>query len=124
MATNGIEQLDEVRIDVPGGIEVSDGAVEIMEQCQQFLLSVPKGAQRDDLKTTLETGLERIASLADPSTARARLYPDDAPLSFGWQAGGLVGGLLFHGPHDGFGSGAFPTFAVTLTPTVGWALHT
>lgn len=34
------------------------------------------------------------------------------------------GGLLHHGPHDGFGSGSGPTFAVTLTPTDGWSIHT
>jgi hypothetical protein len=36
----------------------------------------------------------------------------------------LIGGLLFHGPHDGFGSGSGPTFAVSLSPTVGWSIHT
>ena len=34
------------------------------------------------------------------------------------------GGLLFHGPHDGFGSGLGPTFAVTLNPTDGFSIHT
>ena len=66
-------------------------------------------------------------------TIRVVLSPDFAPHSFeflversvadGWEAT-LIGGLLFHGPHDGFGSGAGPTFAVSLTPTVGWSIHT
>jgi hypothetical protein len=34
------------------------------------------------------------------------------------------GGCLFHGSHDGFGSGSGPTFAVTLEPTDGWSIHT
>ena len=34
------------------------------------------------------------------------------------------GGLIFHGAHDGHGSGAAPTFAVSLTPTTGWSIHT
>jgi hypothetical protein len=34
------------------------------------------------------------------------------------------GGLLYHGAIDGFGSGAAPVFAVTLTPTDGWSIHT
>jgi hypothetical protein len=59
--------------------------------------------------------------------------PTSAPRSFefaveravadGWEAT-LFGGLLFHGPYDGFGSGSAPTFAVSLTSTVGWSIHT
>ena len=63
------------------------------------------------------------------------LYLDFAPLSFGFhvrcvrrdgsiQERGLVGGLIFHGSHDGFGSGSFPTLSVTLTPHDGWTIHT
>lgn len=36
----------------------------------------------------------------------------------------FVGGLIFHGSHDGFGSGAAPTFSVCLTPEDGWSVHT
>ena len=36
----------------------------------------------------------------------------------------LNGGLLFHGSHDGYGSGSGPTFAVCLTATQGWSIHT
>ena len=64
---------------------------------------------------------------------RVRLLRDPAPYSFTFlieQKSGddwrplFNGGLLFHGPHDGSGSGAGPTFAVTLEPTVGWSIHT
>lgn len=69
---------------------------------------------------------------------RVRLMRDGAPYSFyfvierrtgeaTWRLlfnGGLVGGLVFHGRHDGNGSGAAPTFAVTLEPTTGWSIHT
>jgi Domain of unknown function (DUF4120) len=65
---------------------------------------------------------------------RARLFKDGAPYSFGFvieaqDANGdwttwFNGGLLFHGPHDGHGSGSAPTFAVSLTPTTGWSIHT
>lgn len=37
---------------------------------------------------------------------------------------GYNGGILFHGKRDGFGSGSAPTFAVTLTPTSGYSIHT
>ncbi len=36
----------------------------------------------------------------------------------------MNGALVYHGPHDGFGSGAPPTFAVTVEPTAGWSIHT
>jgi hypothetical protein len=65
---------------------------------------------------------------------RVRLFKDGAPHSFGfvveaqdedgeWNTW-LHGGLLYHGPHDGHGSGSAPTFAVSLTPTTGWSIHT
>lgn len=34
------------------------------------------------------------------------------------------GGLIFHGSHDGYGSGSAPSFSCTLTPTDGWSIHT
>lgn len=65
---------------------------------------------------------------------RVRLMPDIAPMSFyfviekrtdtGEWALLFNGGLLFHGRHDGNGSGSAPTFAVTHEPTVGWSIHT
>jgi hypothetical protein len=65
---------------------------------------------------------------------RVRVMPDSAPRSFSFvierrgDAGEwdflFNGGLLFHGSHDGNGSGAGPTFAVTIEPTVGWSIHT
>lgn len=36
----------------------------------------------------------------------------------------MNGGLIYHGPHDGFGSGSAPTFSACLTPTTGWSIHT
>lgn len=44
--------------------------------------------------------------------------------SFSFWGGGYNGGIIFHGPYDNFGSGGAPTFAVTLTPTHGWSVHT
>ncbi len=65
---------------------------------------------------------------------RVRLAPDFAPMSFSFvielrSAAGdwrtlFNGALVFHGRHDGKGSGSAPTFAVTLEPTVGWSIHT
>lgn len=53
----------------------------------------------------------------DPRFDNDLMLPPNARYSFN-------GGLLYHGSHDGFGSGKGPTFAVTLTPTHGWSIHT
>ncbi len=37
---------------------------------------------------------------------------------------GICGGILYHGPRDGFGSGNGPTYGVTLEPTNGYSIHT
>ena len=34
------------------------------------------------------------------------------------------GGLIYHGSHDGYGSGSAPTLSVTVGPTDGWSIHT
>lgn len=69
----------------------------------------------------------------DPERTRVRLFRDSAPYSFGFVIEKKVGeewhhlftgGLLFHGSHDGHGSGSGPTFALTITPTTGWSIHT
>lgn len=56
------------------------------------------------------------------------LRPDQYPASRWPELVGRVlwffGGLLFHGTHDGHGSGGAPTYSVCLTPTSGWAVHT
>lgn len=64
---------------------------------------------------------------------RTRLFRDRAPWSFrfvverthnGTAHCLLDGALVYHGAHDGYGSGAAPAFAVTLEPTAGWSVHT
>ena len=72
--------------------------------------------------------------------SRAWLYRDFAPYSFNvvlerrvekesipsgadnyepWMSMGLI----YHGQHDGYGSGCAPTFAVTVDPVQGWSIH-
>ena len=38
----------------------------------------------------------------------------------------LNGGFIFHGKHDGFGNGGYPTFSVSLCQDkiTGWSIHT
>jgi hypothetical protein len=59
------------------------------------------------------------------------LYRDFAPLSMEFSIKEndrlvLYGGFIFHGPHDGYGSGGAPTFSVSLSSerNVGWSIHT
>jgi hypothetical protein len=58
------------------------------------------------------------------------IYNDSAPFSFYFERFGGAknfrgnGGIIFHGKHDGFGSGSAPTFSVCLNPTNGWSIHT
>jgi hypothetical protein len=70
----------------------------------------------------LKSGLERIVHLAGKE--KAVLFKDFAPYSFEFAAGGFQGGLIFHGRHDGGGSGSAPTFSVCLEPCDGWSIHT
>ena len=87
---------------------------------------------RDNLERQLAF-LDEYAEDDDRGRTRCRLYHDFAPYSFGFlmrlRRGGKYldwfnGALIFHGPHDGGGSGAAPTLAVCLKPTVGWTVHT
>lgn len=66
---------------------------------------------------------------------RCTLYHDFAPFSFSFvierkaadsdtYESWFNGGLIYHGRHDGYGSGSAPTFSVSLTPSTGWQIHT
>jgi hypothetical protein len=91
-----------------------------------------------DSNATLKSRLDYLARYGGKKPdgtdkTRARLFKDGAPYSFSFvieadDANGqwttwFNGGLLYHGPHDGHGSGAAPTFAVSLTLTTGWSIH-
>lgn len=59
------------------------------------------------------------------------LYSDHAPLSLGFaikqeERFVLNGGFIFHGKHDGYGNGGYPTFSVSLSQdkVSGWSIHT
>lgn len=88
-------------------------------------------SQLDDVLNYLDT----YGSGASHRT-RCTLFYDTAPHSFYvlmevrdnagdsewrqcWQ-----GGLMFHGPADGFGSGNGPTYSVCVNSIHGWSVHT
>jgi hypothetical protein len=83
--------------------------------------------QRED--NSLINCLERLQNIDDVQKTTTIISNDFAPLSFYFErkhgdtwAGN--GGIIFHGSHDGFGSGSAPTFSVTLEKTNGWSIHT
>jgi hypothetical protein len=90
-------------------------------------------ADKVGLRPQLETRLSYLERYAAPKRTRCMLAPDPAPYSFsfvmeldrgaGWTHW-FDGGLLYHAPHDGHGSGSMPTLSVTVSPTMGWAVHT
>lgn len=77
--------------------------------------------------------LGRLCDFDRTRKTRTVLRSDGAPMSFGFvvvrhHESGMVltllnGALVYHGRHDGFGSGAYPTLSVTLEPTEGWSIH-
>ena len=87
-----------------------------------------------DDNSSLKSRLDYLDHYGGDDKTRVRLGRDFAPYSFSFvierkNAAGewchlFEGGLLFHGAHDGRGNGSAPTFAVTLTPTTGWSIHT
>ena len=92
-----------------------------------------KAGLREQLDANLRF-LDEYAEHGDRGKSRCRLYPDGAPYSFGFvlerrlddgeYEHWFTSGLIFHGSHDGGGSGSYPTLAVCLTPTNGWQIHT
>lgn len=73
--------------------------------------------------------LEILERYSNDPRGNLVLYPDFAPLSmlFAIMKDGQVimnGGVIFHGKHDGNGSGSAPTFSVSITKTDGWQIHT
>lgn len=86
--------------------------------------------------TTLQRCLDRLKTseehyILDGRPIQTNISTDFAPYSFYFVkcdiATGKVimnGGIIFHGSHDGYGSGQSPTFSVCLEPTTGWSIHT
>ena len=110
-------------------------------ESQKFFDEVVEFAKKNglyenkDINGALKSKLDYLENYGgDKNKSRTRLFRDHAPYSFGFllekkdENGSWVvlfqGGLIFHGAHDGHGDGSAPTFAVTLTPTTGWSIHT
>lgn len=117
----------------------------LIDETDGHLASVREFADKVGKRDNLEKGIEFLHSYANTTDegllptekhkTRCRLMKDFAPQSFYFimeardKNTGEWGmwfncGLIFHGPHDGGGSGGPPTFSVTLSPTDGWSVHT
>ena len=92
-------------------IEASDQVAERLAECEKFIES------NDTFRESWERSWEVLKRLEC-----THMYLDFAPMSFTWQARGLVGGLIFHRP--GGWSGGAPEFAVNIGGAYGWSLHT
>lgn len=78
--------------------------------------------------------LSYLDSYGREGKTRCLLGYDFAPYSFSFlmekehEAGTYEryfnGGLIYHGSHDGFGSGEAPSFSVHLGGGQGWQIHT
>jgi len=85
-------------------------------------------------RAEFEKLLAFLGNFSDPKATRCVLFHDHAPHSFSFQMHvkgedgawrhWFSGGLIYHGPHDGHGSGAAPTLSVSLIPAHGWQVHT
>lgn len=106
---------------VPVGIEFDAQNETLVARIQECLAH--------PLSTSFQENLERLAGLAR-SGGKVRIGLDFSPLSFGFAvirpdgSAWICGGLLFHGDHERGGDGGGPTYAVCLTPTSGWSIHT
>ena len=106
---------------------VTHRVIEALAKARAFAASV-------GLTENLEKNLAFLANYIDSKRTRCTLYPDHAPYSFSflmelqtehgfWQPM-FEGGLIYHGPLDAYGSGTYPTLAVTIQPVNGWTIHT
>ena len=102
---------------------------QLIVECPEYLAEVRSFADHTAQRAQLEEKLLDLTRFKRDGFA-IRLYTDFAPYSFYWVCldpdgnRWMNGGLIYHGAHDGGGSGGAPTFSVCLTPTNGWSIHT
>jgi hypothetical protein len=104
----------------------------MIEDTDNRLQALRDHADKIGLREQLEreiSFLDTYAEHGNRGATRCILYHDFAPFSLGFtmyrgQAPWFNGGLIFHGSHDGHGSGAFPSLSVCIDPTDGWQIHT
>ena len=81
---------------------------------------------------TLQKCIDRLKQVDDNMETETTICNDFAPRSFYFQRMGINdresgnGGIIFHGPHDGYGSGSAPSFSVSIdgSKETRWEIHT
>jgi len=112
----------------------------LIDKTNGYLGIVKEFAKKIGKEDNLQENLDYLNGYANDDSPECKhktqcfLFKDFAPYSFEFvmQAKNkngefqrwFNGGLIFHGIHDGFGSGALPTLSVCLNPTDGWSIHT
>ena len=109
---------------------MSDEAKKLYKEAERFARTT---GQIDNFKENMDY-LSGYACHEGRET-RCEMYQDGAPYSFyfvmhlkrkgedefkPW----FNGGLIYHGPHDGFGDGGAPTFSVNINNSQGWSVYT
>jgi len=99
------------------------------------LQEIKEFAKTTTVEQTLLDSLDRLELMAenrgyDNEKYEVLLGADFAPMSLCFciaQEGKppvFNGGLIYHGTHDGHGSGSAPSFSVTVDKSDGWRIHT
>lgn len=103
----------------------------IIIECKEYYQEVMKFAEANNCADQLTCKLERLTSMAR-FPEQVFLHKDFAPLSFAFvicentSTRGLVGGLIYSGPHQTL-DGSAPTFTVSVEPPSNehkWSIHT
>lgn len=92
--------------------------------CEELFNQAVEHAEKTN-DPSLQFCLDRFRCWENNPNAKCEIiiYADFAPFSFGftqvYQNGntGIIGGLLYHGNPD-------ESFAVQITPKIGWQIHT
>jgi hypothetical protein len=92
-------------------------------KCQEHYELTKKYAVSIGREKEFTESLSRLNKMGEV----VEIYKDFAPYSFYFVAfingkRNMEGGLIYHG-FDG-GDGSEPSYSVTLTPTIGWSIHT
>lgn len=102
----------------------------VFDNQNQELVARIQAAMLHPLAKTFSDSIDTLVRLATNVKGSTKLFLDFAPLSFGFcvvrgnGSAWINGGVLFHGAHDGYGSGSAPTFAVSVGGADGWQIHT
>jgi hypothetical protein len=102
----------------------------ITDKSNSRLDEIKTFAKENNLMESFNETFSRFETYSDKGYT-VTLYSDFAPHSLYFEITMnekfiLNGGFIFHGPHDGYGSGGAPTFSVCIDPDdkPGWSIHT